>query len=325
MRRNARVLVGLSLVSGFAGTAMSLTAAVWVMAMTGSSGLAALAGFFVYAPVLAGPSLGAVVDRLPTRRVLVTTNLAMAGLLLTLLTVHSGRQVWLVYAVMLAKGMSLVIVDAAETRLVTAAFPREALGGLNGNRMSAQEGTKLLAPLVGAGLFAAYGGPAVAAVTAGALMVSAGLYTLVRPLVADQARPRAVEAVSTHRPLWSETVAGVRFLLASPAVRTPVLTASVAMLASGLGSAAVYAIVDQALHRSPTFVGVLASVQGAGAIVGGLLVGRLLDRFGETAVAAAGTVTFSLGHSPMRSAHFRRCSWAARSWASVYRGRSWRR
>jgi MFS family permease len=178
-------------------------------------------------------------------------------------------------------------VDAAEARLMTAALPSEALGGLNGARMSAQEATKLLAPLVGAGLFAAVGGPAVAAVAAGAVVISAGLYTLIRP--------RAAGVAPARRPLWSETVAGVRFLLASPIVRTPVVMASVAMLASGIGTAAIYSIVDQALHRPPAFVGVLSSVQGAGAIVGGLVVGRLLDRFGETAVAAIGAVTFSLG------------------------------
>lgn len=149
MRRNLRLLVGVSLVTGFGGTAMSLTAAIWVMALTGSSGLAALFGVFVFAPVLAGPALGAVVDRLPTRRVLVGTNLTMAGLLLTLLTVHSGRDVWLVYVVMLGYGLSYVLVDAAEARLVTATLPGKALGGLNGNRMSAQESTKLLAPLLG--------------------------------------------------------------------------------------------------------------------------------------------------------------------------------
>ncbi len=295
VKRNARLLVGVSLVAGFGSTAMSLTAAVWVMALTGSSGLAALAGFFVYAPVLAGPALGAVVDRLPARRVLVATNLTMAGLLLTLFAVHSGRHVWLVYVVMLSYGFSYVLVDAAEARLVTAAFPREALGGLNGVRMSAQEATKLLAPLAGAGLFTAVGGPAVAAVAAAALVASAGLYTRVRGHTGELLRTRADELVPAHRPLLWEMVAGVRYLLAKPLVRTPVLVASVAMLASGVGTAAIYSVVDQALHRSPAFVGVLASVQGGGAILGGLLVGRLLDRFRETVVAAVGAVTFSLG------------------------------
>ena len=91
MRRNLRLLVGVSLVTGFGGTAMSLTAAIWVMALTGSSGLAALAGVFVFAPVLAGPVAGRGCRSAADRTVLVGTNLAMAACCLTLLTVHSGR------------------------------------------------------------------------------------------------------------------------------------------------------------------------------------------------------------------------------------------
>lgn len=138
-----------------------------------------------------------------------------------------------------------------------------------------------------------------AAVAACALVISAGLYPLVRPRQVEQAQFRVV-APPARRPLWSETAAGVRFLLTSPPVRTPVLIASVAMLASGVGTAAIYAIVDQSLNRPPAFVGVLSSVQGAGAIIGGLAAGRLLERFGETAIAAVGAIIFSLG--PMAQA-----------------------
>jgi MFS family permease len=94
--------------------------------------------------------------------------------------------------------------------------------------------------------------------------------------------------------------AGVRYLFATPEIRTPVLIASVAMFASGVGTAALYSVVDQALDRPPAFLGVLASVQGAGAIAGGLVVGRMLDRFGETAVAFIGMATFAIG--PMAQA-----------------------
>jgi MFS transporter len=43
------------------------------------------------------------------------------------------------------------------------------------------------------------------------------------------------------------------------------------------------------------FLGLLASAQGAGSIAGGLGVGRLLTRFGPTAVAATGAAVFAAG------------------------------
>jgi MFS family permease len=287
MRLNVTLLIGVSLVAGSGGTAMSLAAGVWVMALTGSSGLAALAGLCVFGPTLVGPVLGAMVDRLPTRALLIGTRLGLAGLLTTLLTVHSAERLWLLYAVMLGYGVSHVLVDAAEARLLTQALPPAALGATNGARMSAQEATKLLAPLAGAALFAWAGGGAVAVTAAAALVVSAVLYALVRTDAVPLKEPR--------RRLGSETWEGPRFLSREPRVRTPVLVAAIAMAASGLGSAAIYAVVVAGLHRPPAFVGVLSSVQGAGAIVGGLVTGRLLRRWGETRVAVVGAAVFALG------------------------------
>jgi MFS family permease len=285
--RNCVLLIAVSFVAGFGNTAMSLTAAVWVKTLTGSSGLAALAGFFVFAPTLLGPVLGAVVDRFPARPVLAITNLATAALLLTLMGVHSGHQVWLIYAVMLGYGVSYVLIDAAEARLLTAALPAEALGAMFGYRMSAQEATKLFAPLVGAGIFAWAGGPAVAVISAVTLVTSAGLYLGVGQTVpSGQIRER--------KRRW-RVAEGVRFVVTRPELRMPVLVASVAMIVSAFGNAAVYSVVESALHRPPPFVGVLSSVQGAGAIVGGLAAGRLLQRLGETGFAALGAIVFALG------------------------------
>jgi hypothetical protein len=287
-RRNAGLLVGVSLVAGVGSTAMSLTAAIWVKSLTGSSGLAALAGFLVFAPTLVGPVLGTLVDRAPVRTLLAGTNLGMAALLFTLLTVDSAGDVWRIYAVMLAYGVSYVLVDAAEARLVVAAVPTDGLGGLNGLRMSAQEATKLLAPLLGAGLFVWMGGPAVAMLAATALVLAAALYALVRP---SHDEPRARE----ESPMWTEVAEGVRFLWGHALVRRPVLVGAAAMFFAGLGNASIYSVVDEALGRSPAFVGVLSSIQGAGAIAGGLVCGRLMDRRGETALATLGTAVFALG------------------------------
>ena len=62
MTRSSVLFVAVSLVAGVGGTAMTLAAAIWVMTLTGSSALAARASFFVFAPTLLGPVLGALVD-----------------------------------------------------------------------------------------------------------------------------------------------------------------------------------------------------------------------------------------------------------------------
>jgi MFS family permease len=73
------------------------------------------------------------------------------------------------------------------------------------------------------------------------------------------------------------------------------LVGAVAMLLSGLGNAVVYSTVDIGMGRPPAFVGVLSSVQGAGAILGGLLAGRFMQRLGETGFGLLGLAVFALG------------------------------
>lgn len=285
--RNARLFVGVSLVSGFGATAMSVVASVWVLALTGSGSLAVLAGLCIYAPTLLGAVLGALVDRLPRQKTLVWTNLAMAAALLLLLGVRTPRDLWLLYLVMLGYGVSYVVLDAAEAALLPAALPPQALGEVNGLRMGAQEGMKLIAPLAGAGLFALTGtGRHVAGLAAAALAISAGLYALVRtagaPVLADR------------RALGRQTREGIQFLWTQPLLRACVLTAATAVAMSGLTTAATYPFVTDALRRPAEFLGVLASAQGAGSILGGIVAGRIMRRYGELTTAVVGTALFAV-------------------------------
>lgn len=276
--RNVPLFIGVSIASGFGGSAMSLTATVWVLALSGSSELAALAGLCVYLPTLFGPLLGSLVDRVPRRRLLIWTSLVLAAGLSSLLLVRERGDLWLLYAVMLAYGVNYVLNDAAESALLPSAVEPAVLGRLNGWRMSAQESMKIVAPLAGAGLFAWQGGGAVAMICAATLVLSSGLYALIR---ADEPprRPRTRVRLTT---------------LAGPVKRT-VGIAATAVAMSGFVTAAQLEVVTVQLGRPASFVGVLASLQGAGAIVGGLLAGRFLDRLSEIRFGALGAALFTVG------------------------------
>lgn len=265
---------------------MSLAAPVWVLSLTGSASLAALSGLGVYAPSLVGPLIGTVVDRLPRQRLLVGTSIVMAVALLTLLAVRTAGAVWLIFAVMLAYGVSHMLIDAGESAMVQAVVPTAALGGLNSLRMSLQEGMKLVAPLAGAALFAWAGGAPVAGVAAAGLLVAAGLYGTIH---FGQTRRAAGGS------LLGQTRDGLRLLVGHAPLRWVVLLSSIAVAMSGLANAASYVLLIHDLHRPPAFAGILSAAQGAGSIVGGLLGGRLLDRLSELAVGAWGAALFATG------------------------------
>jgi MFS family permease len=269
---------------------MSLVAGIWILDLTGSVSLAGLAGLCIYLPTLAAPWLGGLVDRLPRRPLMITVDLLLAAALLTLPAVRSREDTWLLFAVLTGYGISYVLIDAAESALLPAALPPSRLGDVNGWRSSAQEGMKLLGPVAGAGIYAWHGGAAVALVSAAMPVFVAFLYTRLR-LAAHPGR----EPDARDRRGGTGARAGLAVLWGVPEIRTPVLVAALAIGLSGFTVAAVYARVTGDLDLPSTFLGVLGSAQGAGSIVGGLAVGRLVTRMGAATVAATGAALFGVG------------------------------
>lgn len=281
--RTAGLFLAAVVVSGFGSSAMTLAAGIWVKSLTGSDGLAALALFAVWLPVLFGPLLGALADRLPRKPLLVGANITMAALLTTVTAVDSAGRVWLLYAVLVLYGCGSVLMDSAESALVAGAVAPALLGDFNGLRMMANEGMKLVAPLTGAGLYARFGGGAVALLDAVSFALAAGLYGLLRV--------RRTAAAPHGRGGWS---AGLRQLWGSPVLRPLVLAASATMLCAGFNGATLYAVVDGTLGHSPAYAGVLSVAQGLGSVTIGLLAGPLLRRLPERVFAAAGIAVFGV-------------------------------
>ncbi|GAX50476.1 MFS transporter [Streptomyces olivochromogenes] len=279
--RNAGLYLAGVVVSGFGSSAMWLVSGIWVKDLTGSNGLAALCVFALWAPTLVGPVLGVLADRTRRRPLLIAVNLALAALLPTLFAVTTRGRLWILFTVLLIYGAAGVVHDAAESALVATAVDRHLLGDFNGLRMTAAEGMKLLAPLTGAGLYAAYGGARVAVLDAVTFALAAGLYALLRvretPPVPDPSAWRA------------RTAAGIRHLRHHPELRPLILAAATTMLFAGLNGATVYAVAE-GLGHSPAYVGLLYVAQGVGSVLIGLVSGPLLRRLGERRFAAYGIV-----------------------------------
>ncbi|MGW6275154.1 MFS transporter [Streptomyces sp. NPDC055060] len=283
--RDASLCLGAVLVSGFGSSAMWLVSGIWAKELTGSDGLAALCAFALWAPALAGPLLGTIADRTRRRPLLVATNLALGALLTTLLLVDSTGTLWILYAVLFLYGACGAVTDAAEAALVAAAVGKDLTGDFNGLRMAANEGMKLVAPLAGAGLFAAHGGARVALLDAVTFVLAAGMFTLLR--VREEA---PVRDDSGRR---GRTAEGARHVWGDPRLRPLVLAGGLTMLTSGISGAAVHAVVA-GLGRSPAYTGVLYVVQGAGSVLVGLASGALMRRFGERRFGGAGIALTAL-------------------------------
>jgi len=287
--RDARLLLAGESFSMFGDRAMLLVLGIWAKTLTGSSAAAGMVFFVLGLPALAGPLAGLVVDRVRRRTLMIVVDLFMAAVVLALLFVRGQGQVWLVYVVAALYGASFAVFGSAQSALLTVMLPDELLPEANSAFQTVREGLRLIAPLAGAALFAAFGGGIVAGIDAGTFVVSAVALAALR---VREPEPVGAE----HRPRFrTEAAAGVRHVVRTRPLRQIVVTVAGLLLVVGFAETLIFAVVDQGLHRSPPFVGVLGAAQGVGAVIGGLTAAAAIRRFGDGALVGFGIVLFVVG------------------------------
>jgi MFS family permease len=265
---------------------MLIVLAVWVKDLTGSNGAAGATFFWLAVPSLAAPLLGLLVDRLRRRTVLIWGNIASALAVLPLLLVHTRADVWIVYAVALLYGVSFVALPAALNGLLKEMVPDDVLVDANASLSTSREALRLVGPLVGAGLYTVIGGAGVAVIDAVTFLVAALSVAVLS--VSELPPARATGSWGT------EVMAGVFHLLRDPLLKPAVLATGTALLVIGFMESAVFAMVD-AFNRPASYVGVIVSVQGVGAVAGGLSSARLIKLMGEVMTVASSLVAFAAG------------------------------
>src|SRR5439155_6830031 len=159
---------------------------------------------------------------------------------------------------------------------------------------SLRMGLRTAGPILGTALFATLGGGAVAVLDAATFLASAALLSSLRVPDIERRRTRSIA---------EDIGGGIRHILATPILRRLMLALCAAVAVLGLLQVVGLALVDRGLHRPATFLGVLFTVEGAGAIAGGLLAPGLLRRFGEARLAAAGLVVSGLALAVMVDPH----------------------
>jgi hypothetical protein len=292
-RRNGRLyLVGLT-ASLVGNSAMTLVAGIWVKSLTGSSARAGLVSALAYAPTLVAPLAGALVDRVDRRRWLVVVNLVSAATILSLLGVRSADGWWLIAAAMTIYGLEMTLSSPAEDALFAQIFSPVFRRRINGRRLAIQETGRLVAPLLGAGLFALLGGGAVAALDAATFVLAAVITT--RLVVPPDARRAPDDASRTEQRWLAELTAGGRHIRATPALRAVTVAGAGVMAISAVGVAAQYSLVT-AIGRSPAFLGVFSALLGGGSVIAALTSDRVLARIGERGLALAGLADFAAGN-----------------------------
>jgi len=285
-RSDVRLLLTGQALSMFGDWMMIIVLGIWTKELTGSNGAAGLV-FFVFALAgLVSPVGGLVVDRFAKRPLMIGSHLTLAGVMLLLLFVHDKSDVWIIYVVTALYGLGGDLFAAARSSMLKAMLPDELLGDANGVLQSVREGLRIVAPLAGAGIYAATGGATVAVIDAVTFVLSAST------LIALRFAEPPVAAKEHH--LLREISAGVAHIWRTQVLRELTYGVAATMLVIGFSETLLFAL-TQAIGRTASFVGVLGSFQGVGAIAGGVTAGLLIRRIGDVRLTGLGVLFFAIG------------------------------
>jgi hypothetical protein len=178
------------------------------------------------------------------------------------------------------------VYQAARSGLLVGMLVENQLGDANGLLQSSEQASRLVAPLAGAGLYALAGGHAVAALDAATFVVSAGFLLAVRSNDLER---------RTGTRFWPELRAGLGHIVNTADLRRLTVGTAIVTLFVGMTEVAIFALIDQGLHRPPTFLGVISSIQGAGSVAAGFAVGAAMRKVGELRTMAIAAVVAAIG------------------------------
>ena len=146
--------------SSFGDSALYLTLGIWAKTITGSNAAAGGVFLALALPTLFAPVAGHLADRVRRKTLLIAVNAATALVVLSLLAVRSRDELWIIYVVAFCYGASFDLLSAAGAGLRKDMLRGEDLASANAMLQMSSQGLRALSPLVGSGLFVAFGGPA---------------------------------------------------------------------------------------------------------------------------------------------------------------------
>ena len=285
--RDFRLLLAAEVTSAFGDWAMFIVMGIWMKTLTGSSWKAGMVFFALALGSLAGPLGGLLADRFKRRPMMIGSDLVLAAVVLLLLFVTDPSDAWIIYLVAFVYGAVGTVFYPARAALMRLMMPEELLGDANGLLSIARQGLRIIAPVIGAGLYVAFGnnGGAVAIIDSATFVGSALFVLFIR---VKETRPEPPE----HH-FMREVTKGLEHVWNTLPLRQITIGTTVALLVAGFTETLIFSVM-QALGKSPSFFGVLATLQGVGSIAGGVTAGLVVKRIGETRTVGVGLALFGL-------------------------------
>lgn len=279
------------------GNQLNYVALAWlVLVATGST--TAMGGVYlaqILPNALLGWGIGLLADRFDRRKLMIATDLVRGLLVLSLPVLHAlGRlELWCIYLVTFLVSALTLLFYAAEKAVVPALVPAEDLTEANAFVEMTGQVANLAGPVAAGFLVAVLPREVdVLFIDAGTFLVSAGLLFFMRSL----------EPAQVGAPGWEGALAGVKFLLKQPLLRTIFLTATAANFLV-MPFAVVFPVLsERVLGTGAIGFGWLMGGVGAGMLAGSLLASALARRFTSLGIIYGGMALLAASFALMSQA-----------------------
>lgn len=269
------------------GSWVQAVAEIWlVLSLTGSGVSLGLTTALQFAPMLVlGAWAGVWADRMSKRRILLAAQgwMVAPALALLVLTASGAVELWMVYALVLARGLGHAVDTPVRQSFVIEVVGRDCLAAAVSLNSAVVSTARLVGPAVAGGLIAGAGIAPCFAVSCAAFLVAVGAL-----LALDPAALQRGALAGRHAGQLREGLSQVR---SNPALRVPLMAMTVVGTLAFNFQVVLPLMARYAFHGGAGTYGALAGAMGAGAILGAVTTaGR-----GNPSLTGLGAIALAFG------------------------------
>jgi MFS family permease len=256
------------------GLALPLVAILVVHASTFEVGLLTAVQSVPF--LIVGLPVGAWVERMRFRSVLIVNDLLRAGLLASIPVARllGALTIEQLYVVALGTGVCTVFFDVAYQSYLPQLIDRKQLVAGNARLQASESVSQIAGPSAGGLLIQALTAPYAVLVDALSFVWSAAWVAAIRVRPARPVR-------RADRDLRREIGDGLRFVLGSPLLRAIAMSTGTSNLFGAISTAVIYVLLARQLHVSAGIIGLISSGNAVGGLAGSLVASRFAARVGQ--------------------------------------------
>jgi MFS family permease len=248
------------------GTWIQTVAELWlVLQLTGSAVALGLVGALQFTPMLlVGPFAGVLADRLPKRRLLITTQLWMAVPALSLLglTLAGAVELWMVYALVLVRGIGQAVDHPTRQAFVMEMVGPSKVAGAVSLNAAIVSSARLAGPAIGGLVISAAGVAPCFALNA--LSFAAVVWALAGM------DPAALHSAPPAKRERGQLRSGLRYVARTPRLLVPLGAMAVVGTLAFNFNVLLPVMAERDFGGDASLYGTLAAAMGAGSVAGAL-------------------------------------------------------